>query len=159
MKVIPLTQGLFAKVDDIDYERVINQSGWMAVFVGNRYYARSNNQLGLYLHNFIMGSKGIDHINLDGLDNQRSNLRPATKSQNAMNQGKRNTPTSSRFKGVYYNKGKNKWAAEIKKDGVKRFLGYFDFEEDAALAYDQAATEWFGEFARTNKAVDVSEFN
>ena len=91
----------------------------------------------------------VDHINGDGLDNRRENLRCATRSQNNANQrciraGK------SRFKGVWMNSNKfKKWTAEISKDGKTVSKTFFS-EEEAGNWYDRMANQMFGEFAKTN---------
>jgi hypothetical protein len=100
------------------------------------------------MHNLILGCKGIDHRNGDGLDNQRANLRVATRSQNAANQGPR--AGTSQYKGVSWNRRDQKWHAQICHNRYVRCLGYFTSEEDAAHAYDVAAREAFGPFARLN---------
>lgn len=88
----------------------------------------------------------VDHINGDRSDNRISNLRLATQSQN--NGNRRSTPgSSSRFKGVTRHKG-GKWQAQIECNGRARYLGLFATEEEASLAYQEAAVEVFGEFAR-----------
>lgn len=101
----------------------------------------------VYMHAVIAGP-GMDHANRNGLDNTRANLRPATDSQNLANRGKQRRVTTSRFKGVYRNPWS--WVAEITVDYRKRHLGSFAAEEDAARAYDAAAAEAWGEFARLN---------
>lgn len=93
----------------------------------------------------------VDHINGDGLDNRRANLRLVTASQNLMNSRKPRRG-NQRFKGVSFNKQAGRWCAYIKQDGHKRYLGHFSSEEDAARAYDTAAAKQFGEFARLNFA-------
>jgi hypothetical protein len=99
------------------------------------------------LHWDVMGSKFVDHINGNGLDNRDENLRLATNSQNQMNSRKR-SGTSSRYKGVSLQR--KRWRAQIKLDGKLIYLGMFDTEEQAAMAYDYAAIELFGEFSRIN---------
>lgn len=88
----------------------------------------------------------IDHINRNGLDNRRSNLRIATRSQQRANQLKRTHHTT--YKGIFA--WGNKWAARISYDNKKYHLGVFDFQEDAAKAYDEAARRLHGQFARLN---------
>jgi len=91
----------------------------------------------------------VDHKNNNGLDNQRDNLRPATYSTNQFNQTKR-ANRSSQYKGVYLHKSRGKWMARIRKMYKETFLGYFDNEIDAAKAYDVAAKQMFGEYAKLN---------
>lgn len=108
------------------------------------------------LHRFILipqlkDGDQVDHINGDGLDNRRENLRIVTKSQNAQNSKKRkyqgNKPPSSIYKGVCFDKRQNKWMAYIRD----KFLGYYTCQELAALAYNRNAALDFGEFAKLNK--------
>lgn len=90
----------------------------------------------------------VDHKNGNTLDNRRSNLRLCTRSQNAAN-----IPTNrakSGLRGVYFSKQKNKWKATITEGGREKHLGYFLDKESAARAYDKAAEESFGDFARLN---------
>lgn len=99
----------------------------------------------------------LDHINGDGCDNRMENLRPATHAENNRNRGGwKRTRTSSRYKGVCYDRATNKWCAEITTDYKKKFLGRFDSEEDAARAYNAAAEELHGEYARLNEVGEGS---
>lgn len=109
------------------------------------------------LHRLIMEApKGfdVDHIDHNRLNNMKSNLRLTTRSENMMNMGaKVNKVGHSKYKGVSYlnrEKLKNKWTAFLKKDYVMYNLGYFATEEEAALAYDCAAIQLFGDFASLN---------
>ena len=104
-------------------------------------------------------SLSVDHINHNGLDNRRENLRVATQSQNSANGQKAKTwrgrPVSSAYKGVckINNEGKwnhGKWHCSIKENGKKLFMGYFDNEEEAARTYDAKAKELHGEYAYLN---------
>lgn len=122
-----------------------NGALWYCVFTLNR---RPLNPVTVRMHHVILGvpsSVRIDHRNGDGLDNQRHNLRPATRSQNQANRVKRAGATS-RFKGVC--KDGNRWLSYIGASNDR--LGSFSAEEDAAMAYDRAARERYGEFARLN---------
>jgi hypothetical protein len=101
------------------------------------------------MHWVIMGMKGIDHIDGDGFNNQRSNLRPASASENGGNR-KKQAGASSQYKGVGWDKTKGKWKAHIAKDKQHYWLGLFKVEEEAARAYDDKARELYGPFARLN---------
>jgi hypothetical protein len=90
-----------------------------------------------------------DHINHNGLDNRRANLRLCTPQQNSFNQRPRRNSTSI-YKGVSWNSEVRKWKAEIKHNGRTISIGYFEKEQDAAIAYDDYAAELFGEFAWLN---------
>lgn len=92
----------------------------------------------------------VDHINGDRADNRLSNLRLAPKAEQMFNLGKVSVPTSSVFRGVSFNKAGKFWTAQIRVEGRNRYLGRFHVEEDAARAYDAAAAQHFGEYARLN---------
>lgn len=92
----------------------------------------------------------VDHINGDGLDNQRHNLRAATARQNRQAFKKKVRGASSEFRGVSWNVKSKKWRAGIKINGMSKHLGFFATERDAALAYDTGAREYFKEFAAPN---------
>ena len=154
MKKITLTQGFEAIVDDADYV-YLSQFKWLAK--NKKYAARSPSRRCIsrnfiYMHRVILGlvpSSGLfaDHIDGNGLNNVRSNLRTATKSQNEYNRGKRAHNTSG-FKGVC--KSLNKWRAGIKFKGKYTHLGNFSSPILAAKAYDKKAKILHGEFARVN---------
>jgi hypothetical protein len=97
----------------------------------------------------IPGGYEVDHVNRNGLDNRRENLRLATKGQNAMNRGKVNKKTSS-FKGVHWSESSRKWRAVIYINKKQIHLGLFVCEEEAARTYDAKARDLFGDFARLN---------
>ena len=157
MKKIPLTQGKFALIDDEDFE-LLSQHKWFAAKLGKTFYAARKiyckpKQTTRYMHRQILRpekQKEVDHINHDGLDNRRCNLRVCTRSQNLQNQ-RFSRGGSSKYRGIYYSRKKNKWRAQIGiKAHKKTYLGYFDDEKEAAKAYDVAAKELFGEFACLN---------
>jgi hypothetical protein len=157
MKEILLTRNKIALVDDEDYERV-SQFKWCAVCLnGGRWYAQSNS-FGLprqtLLHRFILELKPddpeVDHISGDGLDCRRLNMRLATRQQNLANRFKFSGKYSSKYKGVTWSKRDKKWIAQIMVNYKNIRLGSFVIEEDAARAYDKAAIQHFGEYARLN---------
>ena len=154
MKTISLSRGLVALVDDSDYERV-NAFKWYADRppCARSFYAVKNDSCRggalrsrTRMHNFILGLKYVDHKDGDGLNNQRHNLRPATRSQNAANTS-RNRRNSSGYKGVVRT-GRGKWMARITKNKQIKYLGSFETPQEAADCYYAAAVEIFGEFAR-----------
>ena len=150
-KLVSLTQGRHAIVDDDDYEYVIQHKWYvMRVRRHERVQAWIDGK-GIYLHNFILGAKNVDHINGNCLDNRRSNLRMATNQQNSFNRTK-SKGKSSRFKGVSWTPGKTSkvWRAYIRHNYKLIHIGYFSTEEEAALAYNERAKMLFGEFAKGN---------
>jgi hypothetical protein len=155
MRLIPLSQGKFAQVDDADYDR-LTVCKWCANKIKGRFYAVRNSRKSegkrrtILMHCVIMGKKHIDHKDGDGLNNKRQNLRPSTHSENAANRGKNRNNTSG-FKGVYFCKPLQKWRARIKYGNQKEtHLGYFLTVTDAAVAYDAAAKQYHGQFANVN---------
>lgn len=106
----------------------------------------------VYMHRVVSHAPdgvSVDHINGEGLDNQKANLRFVTHSQNCMNTRKRSNQ-SSRFRGVYFDKGKGRWRAQVTASGVQTTIGTFESEEAAAVAYDREARLRFGQYGRYN---------
>lgn len=91
----------------------------------------------------------VDHINGDGLDNRKSNLRICNGSQNRCNKGKPKNNTSG-YKGVTWHTPNKKWVAQIAVNGKHSYIGSFKTKEEAAKAYNKKAKELHGEFARLN---------
>lgn len=153
-QLVPVGEELYSLVDEEDYELAASIL-WRPVPSTNTTYAHAwHRGEHVYLHRLLMGAPAdleVDHRNRDGLDNRRTNLRLATSSQNHANQPARNDETlTSKYKGVYFDRARRRWAAMIQVDGRQRSLGRYDSEDVAAAAYDHAAYEAWGEFAVLN---------
>jgi hypothetical protein len=154
--LIPLTKGQFAIIDAADLPLVAGYN-WHACRKGSTWYAQRpdtttlpGRYLHVKMHHAIRGTSAMtDHVDRNGLNNRRSNLRPASSSQNVANTKMRHDNTSG-FRGVVWDRRKQKWEARLHVQKRKRFLGYFADVRDAARAYDTAALEAFGEFASLN---------
>lgn len=153
---IPLSKNLTALVDDADAAS-IGRIKWSALNGRRTMYATARMRgKYIYMHRHILGpppfkNAQVDHVNGDGLDNRRANLRWASPSHNNMNQQKRLGGLTSRFKGVSLRKNRAKcWYAYIFFNKKQISLGYFVSEQSAAQAYNQAAIKYFGEFAKLN---------
>lgn len=154
MKEIPVTGGHVALVDDEDYD-FLSKFSWSSHKPrrSNTVYARRFVSKGAYelMHREVLkGESRVDHRDGNGLNNCRLNLRPCTQAQNMGNMEKVKSH-SSRYKGVHFYKRLNKWMAYICPNYSKVHLGYFDSENDAASAYNHAAQQHFGEFAKLNQ--------
>jgi len=153
---IPLTQGRFAVIDAEDFPH-ISQYNWRCKLDGNTYYAYTTRsvkgrQRKIFMHRLILNAprnKLVDHIDGNGLNNRKANLRLCNHKQNGWNR-RPNSRGYSKYKGVSWHKGNKKWRAAIRKSYKLTHLGYFDSEIEAALAYDKKAKELFGEFAYLN---------
>jgi hypothetical protein len=159
---IPLTQGQMAIVDASDYDW-LSQWKWHAVwnpgtksFYAHRQEPTGGNprQRSVRMHRQIIGilhgdRRMVDHANHDTLDNRRSNLRPASNSENQRNREAGPTNTSG-FKGVSWHKNDKKWHSRVMVQGKTVFFKGFLSREEAASAYDEEALKHFGEFAVLN---------
>jgi hypothetical protein len=160
MRHIEIGDGYTVLIDSEDAELVAGFN-WRPLRLDNdKVYAHAwRGELHILMHRLILGPRDdqlVDHANGNGLDNRKNNLRAATHSQNHANT-KKQTPRrkaayTSQFKGVYWDAARGKWSAQIaaSEGRGRRSLGRFTTELDAAHAYDTAAFELWGEFARLN---------
>jgi len=164
MKLIKLSKGYFAKVDDESYD-YLNQWKWhyqpmisqgraIGGYAQRWTYIRHPvdreyiKKVAVHMHRLVLNAPDdliVDHINGDGVDNQKANLRLATTLQNCRNTKKAHNK-SSIHKGVSWNKQHQRWRARLEQ----KDLGFFKNEHLAALFYDFWATFRYGEFAKTN---------
>jgi len=161
MKLLKLTNNKQTLLDDQDYEWT-KRFIWKARKQGHNYYAYTHGgpnselrknviQSSIALHRELLGldfldKRQVDHINGNGLDNRRFNLRVCTALENTWNRHVKSK--TSKYKGIH-KKGK-RWSARIKIGKSYKHLGYYNTDIEAALAYDKAATKYFKEFAKTN---------
>lgn len=150
MKLITLTKGATARVDDDDFE-------WLSGFNWNLdskgYAQRKAGKSTVRMHREILRAPAgmdVDHIDGDRLNNQKANLRVCTRSENKRNQRVYRNSTSG-FKGVSFHKLTGKWHANIGHNGKTTYLGLHRTAEDAAIAYNEAARRLHGEFAKLNE--------
>jgi hypothetical protein len=145
VKRIPLTQGKVALVSDQDYW-LVRKFTWCAHKEHRSWYAVTGDPQ-IKMHRLLASFPpfDLDHKNGHGLDNRRSNLRPASKSENGANRKKQHS--GSGYKGVY--KQRKNWIARIKVRGKRINLGTVSSVREARILYAQAAKKYFGKFART----------
>ena len=160
-RIIPLTRGLFVIVDAEDY-LWLSKYTWFAEGTGENFYAvRKAAGKSIKMHRQIMNAPNhlvVDHIDHNGLNNRKENLRICTFAENCRNL-RASRHKSSKDKGVHWHKRNKKWAAQITCDHKTHHLGYFRDEIDAAKAYDKAAVELFGEFASLNLSEEKMKVN
>lgn len=153
--IIRLKTDHLVLIDSKDYDEFVKYN-WGIQNCDNRLYVRvfSGGKI-IYLHRLLLNpldEEYVDHINGNGLDNRRCNIRVCTHSQNAANAqlSKNNT---SHYKGVTWDIGHNKWRAQIRLNRKTIYLGLYTIPAEAALAYDVAAKKIFREFAKTNEQI------
>ena len=159
MKELKLTGGEVALVDSTDYDW-LDQWNWTVLKTANTSYAvrqtsdSSGARRTVMMHRVILETpKGMeaDHINGNGLDNRRENIRTCTHAQNMCNRVHRATEKcTSKYKGAQWYAGKGKWRVSIRFRGKRTHVGYFNSEIEAAEAYDKKAKELHGSFASLN---------
>jgi len=155
MKKIALTQGEFALVDDSDYEW-INQWKWYLNKRGKSRYAKrgvwKNNKVGyISMHRLILNAPigvCVDHVDNNGINNQRHNIRLCTYQQNCFNR-----ISNNKYKGVTNRWKTKKYESSIKFNGKLIHLGTFATPEEAAIAYNEMAIKLFGDFAKLNALI------
>jgi hypothetical protein len=156
---IALSQGKFAIVDPEDHDR-LSRHKWHTCNRNRTYYAirgqwspKLKKRLTIAMHREVIDVPDdlyADHINHNGWDNRKANLRPATAADNARNARYPKRSTSAKYRGVWFNKGRKRWRAAIRLNGKPIHLGYFRDEIDAGKAYDKAAKKHYGQFAILN---------
>lgn len=159
-KLIPLTRGFSAIVDNGDFDSLIQHKWYAArqvrrsreeqVYACRHIYCAGKQSI-IYMHRAILGAPWraeVDHVNGNGLDNQRANLRCASHHQNCANY--LNLPNSTGFRGVHFRHRRGTFAAQLRVRGRTVWIGSFPSAGAAALAYDDAAIIHHGEFATLN---------
>ena len=156
-RLIPLTQGKHARINESDYGRVsliewyaIKQHG--AFYAGSQISDENGKKVQISMHRWILNASPeveVDHIDGDGLNNTRANIRIAKHKDNAKNRKLHRNNTSG-YKGVSWHKRSQMWMAYITSDKKRRHLGYFFDLDEAARVYNAAASALHGTFARPN---------
>lgn len=145
MKLITLTKGYSTMVDDEDYE-LLSQWKWHAQILSHTVYAvrkpwvagGKGKSTKIFMHRVILdvpSGMQADHMDGNGLNNQKQNLRSVTQQDNLLNRARWKKGCTSKFRGAYLDKRSGKWFSRITIDGKTRYLGTFKNEEDAGKAY------------------------
>jgi hypothetical protein len=156
MKLIPLTKGKFAKVDDSDYAE-LSKYKWYCSALGyavrNTSSRNNNKKTVIYMHRVLLQTpQQVDHKNSDRLDNRKSNLRVCSNAENNRNKPLHANNTSG-YKGVVWHRQTQKWRAQLMVNGKPVHGGLFKSKVDAAKAYNLIAKKHFGRFAKLNKII------
>ena len=156
-KLIPVGKNDWALVDEEDYERLSRRAWHLSAqnYAASTSIKSDGKKTVFLMHRIVLNPLPgfvTDHRNCNTLDNRRSNLRACTQKENLTNRGKGRKPEySSRFRGVYYRKDRDRWSAYIGRAGAREWLGCYATEEEAALAYNAVAPSRYGEFAQLNE--------
>lgn len=155
MRRIELTKGKHALVDDEDYELLTRWKWYAHNPADGLWYALRNSRVcegpprrTIRMHSVVLGRPWVDHVDGNGLNNQRTNLRACSHAQNQANS--RGRGSTSKYRGVYWHKKGRKWQACITVKNKTLHLAWCDEEKEAARAYNEAALRYFGGFARVN---------
>lgn len=159
-KQIPLTKGKECLIDDRDFESVSSYKWFLVQGSKSNFYAGRNiyekgKKITLLMHRYLMNparGMSVDHIDGNGLNNQRINLRICTHQENIWNAKKNKNGTSSKFKGVHFHKKTGKFRSQMRFGSKRIEIGLFDSPEKAAKAYDLKAMEIRGGFAKLNQS-------
>jgi hypothetical protein len=149
---IPLTKSTFALVDECDFNSIASKVWAYSHGYATRDAPYREGKYKIFMHHEVLGlgrSARIDHANGNSLDNRKQNLRVATQRQNLQNMSIRKDNTTG-YKGVQWTPHTKRFRARIKVNSRVIHLGYFIKASDAGRAYDLAAKQYFGAFARGN---------
>lgn len=147
------------EVSNKDHKSLSNVKWTIGKFGSHKYAYRLTqrpNRKTIFMHREIMGfpeGMEIDHIDGNGLNNKRSNLRICTSAENKRNRGIDRIRNKSGYKGVFYEKYHKKYRATICVNYKRIYLGYFDTAKDGAIAYNEAVKKYHGKFANLNKII------
>lgn len=165
MIVIPVQSDKYGEhnifIDGEDFDKIKGYNWYISKGRSNTFYAgsktinkKTNKRTSIWMHRLILNSCNknvIDHIDHNGLNNCRSNLRVCTQSENCKNKMKHDETKTSKYKGVGFKKSINKFQARICFNYKQIFLGYYENESDAVMAYNEASLKYHGEYGFTNK--------
>ncbi len=151
MKIINISDKHSTFVDNEDYQK-LSQYKWHILSMGGGKYPavyRQNGKQIIYMHRQIMETPInliVDHIDHNRLNNQKSNLRNCSRSQNAQNM-----MDNGEYQGVHWDTTHKKYRSRIRVSGARKHLGYFNNPSEAAICYNKAASKFYGEYARLNR--------